>query len=96
MITDKNLLLERPHPSLGGVQRIYRFSNGYGLSLVNSPMLHLYQFEWEAAVIKNVSDDGMDFKLTYETMLTDDVEVFFSCEDANDFINKAAAMFGDS
>jgi len=95
MITDQNLVVERPHPSgFGGVQRIYRFESGYGLSLVNSPMLHSYPFAWEAAVLKNVSKDGKSFDLTYDTEMSEDVEVFICDEEANLFIERAASVLG--
>lgn len=93
MLTDENLILERPHPAgLGGVQRIYRFANGYGLSAVNSPILHVAPFAWEFAVLEHVSEDGQSFELTYKTPLTEDVEVCGSDAEANDFIKAAAAI----
>jgi len=90
MLTDDHMILDRQHPGLSGTQRIYRFPSGYGLSLVNSPMLHFYQFAWEAAVLRDVSEDGLSFQLTYSTPLTDDVEVFETDEEANEFILLAA------
>ena len=94
MITNENLVVERSHTGgLGGVQRIYRFKGGFGLSLVNSPMLHTYQFAWEAAVIKDVKDDGDFSSLVYDTALTDDVVVFDTDEEANTFIEKAHKYF---
>lgn len=100
MLTDNHLLLERLHPGLSGIQRIYRLDNGYGLSLVNAPMLHCYSFAWEAAVLKNISEDGASFDLTYDTELTDGVEVFFSDGEANAFIERAilvlSCQLGDS
>ncbi len=90
MVTDKDLLLERPHPLGFGIQRIYRFKSGMGVSLVNAKMLHGYSFAWEAAVLKGVQDNG-DFEgLDYTTPLTSDVEVFMTDEEANAFIAKAA------
>ena len=50
-ITDDCLLLERPH-TISGVQRLYRFRGGHGLSVVNCQMLHSYPFAWEIAVVK--------------------------------------------
>lgn len=47
-LTDINLKTTREH--LGGVQRLYR-DGRYGLSLVNSSLLHGYPFAWEAAVL---------------------------------------------
>ena len=95
MLTNENLLKEQDHPAgIGGVQRLYRFKSGYGLSLVNSPKLHSYSFAWEAAVLKDLSEDGETFELTYDTELTADVEVFANDEEANVFIEKAVLIFG--
>lgn len=92
MLTEKNCLIEKPHFG-GGVQRIYRFPGGYGLSMVNSPMLHSYPFAWEAAVVTDVTDNGGFSGLTYDTPLTSDVEVFDTEDEANAFIERAAAHF---
>jgi hypothetical protein len=88
-LTNTNLIIQRSH--IGGVQRLYKIGNGYGLSLVNSPLLHSYKFAWEAAVLKGLKDDGSFDSITYDTPLTDDVEVFDSDDEANAFINKAIA-----
>ena len=90
MLTDNYLILERLNPGIGGVQRIYRFPSGYGLSLINSPMAHSWPFAWEAAVLRDVSEDGLSSELTYDTKLTSDVEIFSSDEEANEFIQLAA------
>jgi hypothetical protein len=92
-ITNNHLLLERPN-RIGGKQRIYRFSNGYGLSVVNATELHSYPFAWEIAVLKGVDEKGNFEDLCYDTPLTDDVEVFGSDEEANDFIERAAREIG--
>lgn len=100
-ITDECLLMERPHSDgaelalMGlsdrwlGVQRIYRLPNGYGLSAVNPKALRSYPFAWEIAVITHVEDDGNFASLTYDTPLTNDVEVFQTVGEANAFIRKA-------
>jgi len=99
-ITDELLLLERHHnlskasdalkdERWRGVQRIYRLPNGYGLSLVNPPALRSSPYTWEAAVITDVQDNGDFGDLSYETPLTNDVEVFTSTASANAFIRKA-------
>ena len=89
MLSRKHLLLEKPH-SLGGVQRIYRFKSGKGLSVVNSPRLHSYDYAWEAAVITDVQDNGEFASIDYSTPLTEDVEVFMSDDEANAFIELAS------
>lgn len=98
MITNKNLLIDRPHP-IGGVQRIYKFKDGNGLSVVNCKMLHSYPFAWEIAVISNVRKTRFGEivfdDLRHDTPLASDVEVFMSDEEANAFIEKAAKYFGE-
>lgn len=88
MITDDYLLLERHNVSAGGMQRIYRFPSGYGLSAINSPIAHLYPYAWEFAVLKNVSPEG-NGELDYTTILTTDVHVCHTEDEANEFIKRA-------
>jgi len=66
--------IERPH-AIGGTQRMYRFDNGYGASVVqfqfgNSGSYGANQGLWELAVIHY---DGDDFKLVYDTPVAEDV-----------------------
>lgn len=103
MITDLYLFSEREHnfntldvfktQGFNGTQRLYRFNNNYGLSLVNTPILHTYPFAWEAAVIKFHDLESDEFYIVYDTELTDDVVVFETDEEANAFIERAAALF---
>lgn len=90
-LTDENLVMERPH--LGGVQRIYRFAGGFGLSLVNSTILHVRPFAWEAAVLGGMGKDGTLGRITYDTPLSRDVEVFSTNRAANAFIKRARDYF---
>ena len=67
--------IERPHPAgMGGTQKLYRFPNGYGASVVQFP--HSYGYgsgRWELAVLKITGEGEDEFKLTYETDITDEV-----------------------
>lgn len=58
----------------GGTQRIYRFDNGYGASVVRFPGTYGYEDGlWELAVIRFVDDSMSKFYLVYDTPITDDV-----------------------
>ena len=75
--------LTKEHATGSDVQRIYKFENGYGASVVRfsipGSILGGYgsytdnEDEWELAVIKFNSDNIKDFELTYQTPITDDV-----------------------
>lgn len=67
--------VEREHPAgMGGTQKLYKFENGYGASVVRFP--YSYGGDkglWELAVIKYKGDSLDKFTLTYDTPITDDV-----------------------
>lgn len=72
--TNEYMILERDHSTGQGIQRIYKFLNGYGASVVR----HSFSYttgnnEWEVAVIKYNSDNPDDWSLDYETPITDEV-----------------------
>jgi len=69
--------LEQEHPVGEGIQKIWRFKNGYGASVVRFKIGEIYgsytsnEKEWELAVIK-FNKKG-DWDITYKTEITDDV-----------------------
>ena len=75
--------VEKEHPTLGmaGTQKLWRFENGFGASVIQFKMMTgrygSYtddDTEWELAVIKfEDGDDDETFTLTYDTPITDDV-----------------------
>ena len=85
---------ERPHPaSIGGVQKIYRFANGYGASVVQ--FRGSYGFEdglWELAVIKFIDSKTDHFRITYETPLTTDVIGHLSLDEVESTLDQIAAL----
>lgn len=66
--------VEKPH-AIGGTQRLYRFDNGYGASVVRFQFMGSGSYGadqglWELAVVHY---DGADFELVYDTPAADDV-----------------------
>lgn len=59
----------------GGNQKVFRFPNGFGASVVDSKMLHIYPFYKELAVLEFSNDNNENYNLTYDTPITDDVEL---------------------
>ena len=70
---DKFKIIDRAHPAgMGGTQRVYKFPNNYGASVVQ--FNGSYGFEdglWELGVVQ--FDDEGDYHLTYDTHITSDV-----------------------
>jgi hypothetical protein len=59
----------------GAIQKLYRFPNGYGASVVKGE--HTYGGDeglWELAVISFVGEDNHNYELKYDTGITEDVE----------------------
>ena len=73
-------------PRLGGVQLVYRFSNGYGASVINS---HVTGPGWELAVLRW---DGREARVTYDTPVTGDVEPGLSWEEVKRLLKQIAKL----
>lgn len=71
----KQYLINEGPRRLAGRQRIYRFPNGYGASVIDGTMAHLYPFHTEIAVIKFMDKNSNKFKVVYDTPITNDVIV---------------------
>jgi hypothetical protein len=57
-----------------GLQKIYRFDNGFGASVIKSQFSYGGDDNlWELAVLTFSSDAPEEFELTYETPITNDV-----------------------
>lgn len=57
-----------------GKQKIYRFKNDYGASVVQFPgRSFTKENEWELAVLRFYGKDNLRFNLEYESGITDDV-----------------------
>ena len=72
-----------------GTQKIYRFKNGYGASVIMHPFSYGGKSGlWELAVIKFDSNDNFDFEINYDTEITDDVLGHLKEEEVEDALNK--------
>jgi hypothetical protein len=93
-------ILVRKHPLGDGVQRIYRFSNGYGASIVRFKIptsLGVMGFygsytnnenEWELAVIKFKGKESNNFELCYDTPITNDVIGYLTEDEVEEILKK--------
>lgn len=74
----------------GGVQKLYRFDNGFGASVVRHKFSYgAEEGKWELAVIKF---DGDNWDLTYETEVADDVVGYLSESEAEEYLDQIAAL----
>ena len=84
--------------AIQGVQKLYRFPNGYGASVVKGA--HTYGGEdnlWELAVLTFVDKNGTtlgdyDFELCYTTGITEDVVGHLSDEEVEDHLKKIRGL----
>lgn len=75
----------------GAVQKLYKFANGYGASVVKGE--HTYGGDeglWELAVLKFKTDG--DFVLDYSTPITEDVEGHLTDGAVEELLDKVEAL----
>ena len=75
----------------GAVQKLYKFANGYGASVVKGE--HTYGGDeglWELAVIKFKTDG--EFVLDYSTPITEDVEGHLTDDAVEELLAKIEAL----
>lgn len=92
----KTPTLERAHPAgMGGVQKIYRFTNNFGASVVRFPYSYGWsEGLWELAVLRwvNNSADILDFSLEYATYITDDVIGNLTEDEVDEILSRIEAL----
>ncbi len=80
------------NPFFDGVQRIYRFPNNFGASVVRYHGSYGGdEGQWELAVIK-FSDNSNSFKLTYDTPITTDVLGWLSDAVVSELLDEIKAL----
>lgn len=85
--------LERTRAELGGEQRLYKFPNGYGASVIKG--YGTYGNEkglWELAVVELGRKSDWDFKITYSTPITSDVEGYLTPAKVQKLLRKIQAL----
>jgi hypothetical protein len=87
-------IIDREHPAmLGGWQKVYRFDNGLGLSVIQTP----YSYGgseglMEIAVLKFKNDT---WELIYDTEITDDVIGWLNQDQVDSYLLKVSSLKGD-
>lgn len=80
----ENLLLETE--SLNGIQRVYKFQNGYGASVIKHDGSKGHEYDlWELAVLIFCDDY---FEVCYDTEITDYVIGWLTEDMVDEILNK--------
>lgn len=78
-----------------GTQRVYRFDNNYGASVIRYPRSYGgNQGLWELAAIRFYGPAEDDWEITYDTV-TGDVAGYLAVEDVNELLEEIRAMPGE-
>ena len=82
----KNFLLkEKEH--LGGTQRIYKFPNGFGASVVQSPFSYGGRVGlWELAMVEFIDDEK--YELVYNDIVEGDVLGYLTESEVEEVLEK--------
>lgn len=76
----------------GGVQKIYKFDNGYGASVVRHDFSYgAEKGKWELAVIEFTGEEN-EFSISYSTPITDDVIGHLSQKEVNELLGAIEAL----
>lgn len=83
-------LIERPLN--GGVQKVYKFENGFGASVVQ----HQYSYgsdrgQWELGVIK-FTGSADEWHLNYDTDITSDVLGYLEWSEVESYLEQIQAL----
>ncbi len=77
-----------------GIQYLYKADNGYGASIVQHQFSYGgKQGKWELAVLKYSNDT--DWKICYDTEITNDVIGYLSEKAVNDLVDQITALKPD-
>jgi hypothetical protein len=90
--SEEHIAVERPHINIdGATQRIYRFPNNYGASVIWGVDMTMLRADsdkpYEVAIIRFV-DEGDHYYLDYSTPLADDVFGYQNEEQVRDLLKQ--------
>jgi hypothetical protein len=87
-------VIDRIHPNhAGGIQRIYRFGNGFGASVIRSSYSYGGRSGlFELAVLKFDGESDRDYEITYDTPITSDVEGHLTDEAVDALLDRIQAL----
>lgn len=81
----------KERPWHGGVQRLYRFDNGYGASVIRTSVSYgSEQGLWELAVIQYGT--AGNYNIVYETGITDDVIGYLTEEEVEHYVERISQL----
>ena len=86
------IILDRDRSFLRGSQRVYKFPNGYGASVITGGYGDL-EHPYEVAVLQ--FEDGDKYELTYDTPITDDVIGHLDVDGVNNILNQIKELPND-
>ena len=76
-----------------GVQKLYRFDNGFGASVVRHYFSYGHEDSlWELAVIKFRDNETNSFSLNYDTGITDDIIGHLTEQDVEDLLERIKSL----
>ena len=77
----------------GGEQRVFRYKNGYGASVVRGPYTYGGdEGKFELAVLLFADEDSDTYELDYSTPITDDVIGYLDEDEVQEYLKQIEAL----
>lgn len=84
---------EREHPMGDGIQKIYKFDNGFGASVVKNRFSYGgYKGLWELAVVIFPNSDLSSWDITYDTPIAKDVLGWLTESEVDEILSKIESL----
>lgn len=79
-------------PLNGGTQKVYRFPNNYGASVVQHNFSYGGDEGLSELAVLSFSDESNNYELDYDTGITDDVLGYLTEENVQDYLTQIEAL----